>query len=64
MMEKKKQVKFSSWGFHNFSMLSPLLIYLEQFNHSVQDELEINGLPPCDGVVNLAGENLMNPLRW
>lgn len=28
------------------------------------DELEFNGLPPCDGVVNLAGENLMNPLRW
>uniref|UniRef100_A0A3Q3EJT6 Short chain dehydrogenase/reductase family 39U, member 1 n=1 Tax=Labrus bergylta TaxID=56723 RepID=A0A3Q3EJT6_9LABR len=27
-------------------------------------ELESNGLPPCEGAVNLAGENLMNPLRW
>uniref|UniRef100_A0A8C6PUF6 Short chain dehydrogenase/reductase family 39U member 1 n=1 Tax=Nothobranchius furzeri TaxID=105023 RepID=A0A8C6PUF6_NOTFU len=27
-------------------------------------ELESRGLPPCDGAVNLAGENLMNPLRW
>lgn len=27
-------------------------------------ELENGGLPPCEGVVNLAGENLMNPLRW
>lgn len=27
-------------------------------------ELESHGLPPCDGAVNLAGENLMNPLRW
>lgn len=27
-------------------------------------ELESRGLPPCEGVVNLAGENLMNPLRW
>ncbi|XP_074544400.1 epimerase family protein SDR39U1 [Halichoeres trimaculatus] len=27
-------------------------------------ELESKGLPPCDGAVNLAGENLMNPLRW
>ncbi|XP_028284196.1 epimerase family protein SDR39U1 [Parambassis ranga] len=27
-------------------------------------ELESNGLPPCEGVVNLAGENLMNPFRW
>uniref|UniRef100_A0A1A8G2H6 Short chain dehydrogenase/reductase family 39U, member 1 n=1 Tax=Nothobranchius korthausae TaxID=1143690 RepID=A0A1A8G2H6_9TELE len=27
-------------------------------------ELESCGLPPCDGAVNLAGENLMNPLRW
>lgn len=42
----------------------PVYEYLEQLNHSVQDELEFNGLPPCDGVVNLAGENLMNPLRW
>lgn len=28
------------------------------------NELESNGLPPCEGAVNLAGENLMNPLRW
>ncbi|KAK2895981.1 epimerase family protein SDR39U1 [Channa argus] len=28
------------------------------------DELESHGLPPCEGAVNLAGENLMNPLRW
>ncbi|TNM98344.1 epimerase family protein SDR39U1 [Takifugu rubripes] len=28
------------------------------------DELELNGLPHCEGVINLAGENLMNPLRW
>lgn len=28
------------------------------------NELESNGLPACDGAVNLAGENLMNPLRW
>ncbi|KAF3857934.1 hypothetical protein F7725_011135 [Dissostichus mawsoni] len=27
-------------------------------------ELESHGLPPCEGAVNLAGENLMNPLRW
>ncbi|XP_076151885.1 epimerase family protein SDR39U1 [Alosa pseudoharengus] len=27
-------------------------------------ELESGGLPPCDGAVNLAGENIMNPLRW
>ncbi|CAG5896399.1 unnamed protein product, partial [Menidia menidia] len=27
-------------------------------------ELESDGLPLCDGAVNLAGENLMNPLRW
>lgn len=27
-------------------------------------ELESHGLPPCDGAVNLTGENLMNPLRW
>ncbi|XP_037537827.1 epimerase family protein SDR39U1 [Nematolebias whitei] len=27
-------------------------------------ELESGGLPQCDSVVNLAGENLMNPLRW
>ncbi|XP_069094397.1 epimerase family protein SDR39U1 [Pleurodeles waltl] len=25
--------------------------------------LEANGLPPCDAVVNLAGENILNPLR-
>lgn len=31
---------------------------------SIQAELESHGLPPCDGAVNLAGENLMNPLRW
>ncbi|KAM9322853.1 epimerase family protein SDR39U1 [Pholidichthys leucotaenia] len=27
-------------------------------------ELESHGLPECEGAVNLAGENLMNPLRW
>lgn len=27
-------------------------------------ELESCGLPPCEGAVNLAGENIMNPLRW
>ncbi|XP_072296737.1 epimerase family protein SDR39U1 [Eucyclogobius newberryi] len=27
-------------------------------------ELESSGLPACDGAVNLAGENLLNPLRW
>ncbi|XP_077470594.1 epimerase family protein SDR39U1 [Stigmatopora argus] len=27
-------------------------------------ELESSGLPPCEGAVNLAGENLLNPLRW
>ncbi|XP_034470544.1 epimerase family protein SDR39U1 [Hippoglossus hippoglossus] len=27
-------------------------------------ELESHGLPPCEGAVNLAGENIMNPLRW
>ncbi|XP_061775548.1 epimerase family protein SDR39U1 [Nerophis ophidion] len=27
-------------------------------------ELQSGGLPPCEGAVNLAGENLMNPLRW
>ncbi|XP_043989649.1 epimerase family protein SDR39U1 [Gambusia affinis] len=27
-------------------------------------ELESHGLPPCDGAVNLAGENVLNPLRW
>ncbi|KAG5841688.1 hypothetical protein ANANG_G00169360 [Anguilla anguilla] len=28
------------------------------------DDLDADGLPPCEGAVNLAGENLMNPLRW
>ncbi|KAK1152019.1 epimerase family protein SDR39U1 [Acipenser oxyrinchus oxyrinchus] len=28
------------------------------------DELSSKGLPPCDGAVNLAGENVLNPLRW
>ncbi|KAI1901241.1 hypothetical protein AGOR_G00032270 [Albula goreensis] len=28
------------------------------------NDLEAGGLPPCEGAVNLAGENLMNPLRW
>ncbi|XP_046883741.1 epimerase family protein SDR39U1 [Hypomesus transpacificus] len=28
------------------------------------NDLEADGLPPCEGAVNLAGENLMNPLRW
>ncbi|KAM8850947.1 epimerase family protein SDR39U1 [Spinachia spinachia] len=27
-------------------------------------ELDSDGLPPCEAAVNLAGENLMNPLRW
>ncbi|XP_068604577.1 epimerase family protein SDR39U1 [Brachionichthys hirsutus] len=27
-------------------------------------DLESRGLPPCEGAVNLAGENLLNPLRW
>ncbi|XP_063074544.1 epimerase family protein SDR39U1 [Engraulis encrasicolus] len=27
-------------------------------------DVESGGLPPCDGAVNLAGENIMNPLRW
>ncbi|XP_065270341.1 epimerase family protein SDR39U1 isoform X1 [Emys orbicularis] len=27
------------------------------------DELSRSGLPPCDAVVNLAGENVLNPLR-
>ncbi|XP_047445521.1 epimerase family protein SDR39U1 [Mugil cephalus] len=27
-------------------------------------ELKSQGLPPCEGAVNLAGENVMNPLRW
>ncbi|KAL1280674.1 hypothetical protein QQF64_015274 [Cirrhinus molitorella] len=26
-------------------------------------EVESGGLPPCEGAVNLAGENIMNPLR-
>uniref|UniRef100_A0A3Q2WIK7 Short chain dehydrogenase/reductase family 39U, member 1 n=1 Tax=Haplochromis burtoni TaxID=8153 RepID=A0A3Q2WIK7_HAPBU len=30
----------------------------------LQGELESQGLPPCEGAVNLAGENLINPLRW
>ncbi|XP_061112118.1 epimerase family protein SDR39U1 [Conger conger] len=28
------------------------------------EDLDAGGLPPCEGAVNLAGENLMNPLRW
>ncbi|KAJ8268580.1 hypothetical protein COCON_G00137520 [Conger conger] len=28
------------------------------------EDLDTGGLPPCEGAVNLAGENLMNPLRW
>ncbi|MBN3315715.1 D39U1 protein, partial [Atractosteus spatula] len=28
------------------------------------EDLASKGLPPCDGAVNLAGENLMNPWRW
>ncbi|XP_030629533.1 epimerase family protein SDR39U1 [Chanos chanos] len=27
-------------------------------------DLESGGLPPCEGAVNLTGENIMNPLRW
>ncbi|KAF4117529.1 epimerase family protein SDR39U1 [Onychostoma macrolepis] len=27
-------------------------------------DVESRGLPPCEGAVNLAGENIMNPLRW
>uniref|UniRef100_A0A3P9J620 Short chain dehydrogenase/reductase family 39U, member 1 n=1 Tax=Oryzias latipes TaxID=8090 RepID=A0A3P9J620_ORYLA len=27
-------------------------------------DLKSKGLPPCEGAVNLSGENLMNPLRW
>nr|XP_023688402.1 epimerase family protein SDR39U1 isoform X1 [Paramormyrops kingsleyae] len=27
-------------------------------------DLESSGLPPCEGAVNLAGENFMHPLRW
>lgn len=27
-------------------------------------DLESSGLPPCEGAVNLAGENIMNPMRW
>ncbi|XP_017543346.1 epimerase family protein SDR39U1 isoform X3 [Pygocentrus nattereri] len=27
-------------------------------------DVESGGLPPCEGAVNLAGENIMNPLRW
>lgn len=30
----------------------------------LQSDVESKGLPPCEGAVNLAGENLMNPLRW
>ena len=28
-----------------------------------QDELTTSGLPRCDAAVNLAGENILNPLR-
>ncbi|XP_066579066.1 epimerase family protein SDR39U1 [Amia ocellicauda] len=28
------------------------------------DDLKSKGLPPCDGAVNLAGEPVLNPLRW
>jgi NAD dependent epimerase/dehydratase family enzyme len=28
-----------------------------------QEELQQDGLPECDAVVNLAGENIGNPLR-
>ncbi|KAJ8336515.1 hypothetical protein SKAU_G00377350 [Synaphobranchus kaupii] len=28
------------------------------------NDLDTGGLPPCEGAVHLAGENLMNPLRW
>ncbi|XP_053739081.1 epimerase family protein SDR39U1 [Synchiropus splendidus] len=27
-------------------------------------QLQSSGLPPCDGAVNLAGEEVLNPLRW
>ncbi|KAI4902055.1 hypothetical protein NFI96_007195 [Prochilodus magdalenae] len=27
-------------------------------------DVESRGLPQCEGAVNLAGENIMNPLRW
>ena len=30
---------------------------------SLQADVESGGLPPCEGAVNLAGENIMNPLR-
>lgn len=29
-----------------------------------QADVESRGLPPCEGAVNLAGENIMNPMRW
>ncbi|XP_042327762.1 epimerase family protein SDR39U1 [Sceloporus undulatus] len=32
-------------------------------NRITWDELSRLGLPPCDGVVNLSGENVLNPLR-
>nr|XP_042710827.1 epimerase family protein SDR39U1 isoform X2 [Chrysemys picta bellii] len=34
-----------------------------QSGQHVQDELSHSGLPPCDAAVNLAGENVLNPLR-
>ncbi|XP_076829793.1 epimerase family protein SDR39U1 [Brachyhypopomus gauderio] len=27
-------------------------------------DLQSGGLPQCEGVVNLAGENILNPMRW
>ncbi|KAH0626282.1 hypothetical protein JD844_001186 [Phrynosoma platyrhinos] len=32
-------------------------------NRITWDELSRSGLPPCEGVVNLSGENVLNPLR-
>lgn len=29
----------------------------------LQDELSCSGLPPCEGVVNLAGAHVLNPMR-
>uniref|UniRef100_A0A8C4ZGE5 Short chain dehydrogenase/reductase family 39U, member 1 n=1 Tax=Gadus morhua TaxID=8049 RepID=A0A8C4ZGE5_GADMO len=27
-------------------------------------QLQSDGLPPCDGAVNLSGESILNPMRW
>lgn len=47
-----------------FITAGPMGAEFDQIVPGLQADLESSGLPPCEGAVNLAGENLMHPLRW